>query len=172
VSFNTEYARQYIAINGGVNLQVTGPDLNAAAVFLYKGWYAGYKFGYEVNSAKLTSNDIALGYDGCDFTVHSACAGLSDCMASVYHKVSKRTEVGLNTCYNVQSGNPSIAIGTKYLMEGGGTVKAKVNHNGQIAVGYSQNLRDGVKLSLSSLVEARNVSTGAHKLGLALDFEP
>ena len=47
-----------------------------------------------------------------------------------------------------------------------------MNHNGQIGLGYSQNLRDGVKLSLSSLIEARNMSTGGHKLGLALDFEP
>ena len=51
-------------------------------------------------------------------------------------------------------------------------VQAKVNHNGQIGLGYSQNLRDGVKLSLSSLIEARNISTGGHKIGLALDFEP
>lgn len=27
------------------------------------------------------------------------------------------------TGYNVQSGNPSVAVGSKYLLEGGGVVK-------------------------------------------------
>ena len=38
-------------------------------------------------------------------------------------------------------------------------------------MGYSQTLRDGVKLNLSTLIEARNINTGGHKLGLAIDFE-
>lgn len=46
-----------------------------------------------------------------------------------------------------------------------------MNHNGQIGLGYSENLRDGVKLSLSSLIEARNISTGGHKLGVSIEFE-
>ena len=49
--------------------------------------------------------------------------------------------------------------------------KAKVNHNGQIGLGYSQKLRDGVKIGFSSLIEARNINGGGHKLGLSLDFE-
>ena len=38
-------------------------------------------------------------------------------------------------------------------------------------MGYSQNLRDGVKVSFSTLVEARNINGGGHKLGLSLEFE-
>lgn len=49
--------------------------------------------------------------------------------------------------------------------------QAKVNNQGQIGLAYSQNLRTGVKLSLSGLIEGRNINAGGHKLGVALDFE-
>lgn len=43
---------------------------------------------------------------------------------------------------------------------------------GQVGVSYSQIIRDGVKLTLSTLVDGRNINAGGHKLGVALDFEP
>ena len=52
------------------------------------------------------------------------------------------------------------------------TFQAKVNNLGQVGVSYSQSIRDGVKLTLSTLVEGRNLNAGGHKLGVALDFEP
>ena len=50
-------------------------------------------------------------------------------------------------------------------------LQAKVANNGQIACGYSQTLREGVKLSLSAMVEGRSLNQGGHKVGMALDFE-
>ncbi len=49
--------------------------------------------------------------------------------------------------------------------------QAKVNNQGQIGMAYTQTLRTGVKLNLSSLVEGRNINAGGHKLGVAIDFE-
>ena len=40
--------------------------------YSYKGWYAGYQAGYEINSAKMTANNISLGYRGDGYTVHSS----------------------------------------------------------------------------------------------------
>jgi len=37
----------------------------------YKGWYAGYQVGYNTANAKLTTNNLALGYAGSDYTVHA-----------------------------------------------------------------------------------------------------
>lgn len=167
----TKYSTEYFAIDGDADIQMTGPVFRGATVFLYKGWYLGYQLGYNTSDSKLTNNDVSIGYTGKDFTCHTTLTDLSDCLASVYHKVSDKTEVGLETTYNIQSGNPALAVAGKYTLDDGGVLKAKVNHNGQIGLGYSQKLRDGVKISLSSLIEARNISTGGHKLGLALDFE-
>ena len=49
--------------------------------------------------------------------------------------------------------------------------QTKVNNQGQIGVSYAQDLRSGVKLTLSGMLEGRNVQAGGHKFGLALDFE-
>ena len=46
-----------------------------------------------------------------------------------------------------------------------------MNNQGQIGVSYAQDLRSGVKLTLSGMLEGRNVQAGGHKFGLALDFE-
>lgn len=52
--------------------QVVFLDILILLTSRYKGWYAGYQLGYEINSAKMTANDIGIGYTGSDFTVHSS----------------------------------------------------------------------------------------------------
>lgn len=49
--------------------------------------------------------------------------------------------------------------------------KAKVNNNSQVGVAYTQRLRDGIKLTLSSLIDTKNLNQGGHKIGLGLDME-
>lgn len=169
--FCTKYSREYFSIDADADIQTTGPMFRGSAVFLYKGWYAGYELGYSTNKSQFTANNASVGYTGEDFTCHSSLKDLSDCLASVHHKLSDRTEIGLQTTYNVQTGNPSLGVATKYTMCDGAVLRAKVNHNGQIGMGYTQDLRKGVKIGFSSLVEARNINGGGHKLGLSLDFE-
>jgi hypothetical protein len=36
---------------------------------------------------------------------------------------------------------------------------------------YTQNIRDGVKLNLSALIEGKNINAGGHKLGASMTFE-
>jgi len=49
--------------------------------------------------------------------------------------------------------------------------QAKVNNASQIGVSYQQKVRNGVTMTLSSLVEGKNFNQGGHKVGLGLDFE-
>lgn len=46
-----------------------------------------------------------------------------------------------------------------------------MNNNSQVGVAYTQRLRDGIKLTLSSLIDAKNLNQGGHKIGLGLDME-
>lgn len=167
----TSYCREYVAMDADADLQMTGPTIRGATVFKYKGWYTGYQIGYNTATAKLTANDAALGYCGEDFTVHSCLKDLSSCTVSVHHKTNEKTDIGLMSNYDFQAGNPCLSAACKYVLNDGAILRAKVNHNGQVGLGYQQNLRSGVKVSFSSLIEARNIATGGHKLGLSLDFE-
>jgi len=79
--------------------------------------------GYNTSTAKLTANNIAAGYQGTDFTVHTSLADIADCLTSVHHKVSDKTEVGLTTTYNFQTSNVSLGLGGKYTLEDGAVMK-------------------------------------------------
>ena len=46
----------------------------------------------------------------------------------------------------------------------------QINNAGHLGVSYAQNLRPGVKMTLSSLIDAKNFNAGGHKLGLGLEF--
>lgn len=167
----TNYKTDYVNVEGDVDLLVTGPTFKGAAVLMYNGWYAGYQVGYNTASAKLMANNLAVGYKGDDFTVHAKLTDVCDCMSSVFHKVSDKTEVGINTTYNLQTSNVGLGIVGKFIMDDGALVKAKVNNQGQLGMAYTQNLRDGVKLNLSAMIEAKNINAGGHKLGASMTFE-
>ncbi|CAI8033035.1 Voltage-dependent anion-selective channel protein 1 [Geodia barretti] len=165
------YRRDYVSLDGDVDLRVNGPIFRGSAVFMYNGWYAGYQMAYNTSNTKLEANNVAGGYQGSDFTVHGSLMNAADCTTSVHHKVSDKTEVGLLTTYNWQTSNVSLGLAGKYVMDDGAVMKTKVNNQGQIGVSYAQDLRSGVKLTLSGMLEGRNVQAGGHKFGLALDFE-
>jgi hypothetical protein len=158
-------------VDADVDLQANGPVFKGSSVFMYNGWYAGYQMAYNTATAKLDANNVAAGYQGSDFTVHGSFANVADCTTSVYHKVSDKTEVGLMTTYNLQTSNVSLGLAGKYVMDDGAALRTKVNNQGQIGMSYSQDLRSGVKLTMSGLLEGRNIQAGGHKFGLALDFE-
>jgi len=46
-----------------------------------------------------------------------------------------------------------------------------VNNTSQVGLAYTQRLRDGIKVTLSSLIDAKNLNQGGHKIGLGLDLE-
>ena len=62
-------------------------------------------------------------------------------------------------------------IGCKYALDKNASLRAKVNNSSQVGLGYQQKLRDGVTLTLSSLIDGKNFQQGGHKLGLALELE-
>ena len=65
----------------------------------------------------------------------------------------------------------SFGIGCKYALDKNASLRAKVNNSSQVGLGYQQKLRDGVTLTLSSLIDGKNFQQGGHKLGLALELE-
>jgi voltage-dependent anion channel protein 1 len=44
----------------------------------------------------------------------------------------------------------------------------KVNSS---SLGYNQTLKPGINLTLSALLDGKNINTGSHKLGLGLQFQ-
>lgn len=90
---------------------------------------------------------------------------------SVYHKVKPDLACGVQLSWSNGSNATTFGLGAAYNLDKDATLRAKVNNTSQIGLGYQQKLRDGVILTLSTLIDGQNFSAGGHKVGVALELE-
>jgi voltage-dependent anion channel protein 2 len=90
---------------------------------------------------------------------------------SVYQRCNDRLECGVQLSWTSGSNASNIGIATKYDLDKDACVRAKVNNASHIGLGYQQRLRDGITLTLSTLIDGKNFNAGGHKIGVALELE-
>lgn len=148
-----------------------GPLINASAVVGHQGWLAGYQACFDTQRNKLTKNNFALGYTGSDFTLHAAVNNGCEFSGLIYHKVKPDLQGAINLEWNSSNNITQFGIATKYNLDQDASMRAKVNSNLQVGLGYQQKLRDGVTLTLSTNIDGKNFGSGGHKIGIALDLQ-
>jgi len=166
-----EYKHDLVTVNSDVDINLGGPLVNASAVVGHKGWLAGYQLAFDTGKSKLTKNNFCLGYSTGDFVLHTNVNDGQVFGGSVYQKVNPDLETAINLGWTAQSNDTSFGIGCKYALDKNASLRAKVNNSSQVGLGYQQKLRDGVTLTLSTLIDGKNIQQGGHKLGLALELE-
>ncbi|KAL5018910.1 hypothetical protein ScPMuIL_004632 [Solemya velum] len=167
----SSFKNDYVNLNCDVDFDFAGPTVHGAAVLGYNGWLAGYQMSFDSSKSKLTKSNFAVGYSTGDFTLHTNVNDGAEFGGSVYQKVNDDLETGVSLSWTAGSNATRFALGAKYILDSDASIVAKVNNNSQIGLGYTQKLRDGVKLTLSSLIEGKNFNQGGHKLGIGLDLE-
>uniref|UniRef100_A0A8C6N7R7 Non-selective voltage-gated ion channel VDAC1 n=1 Tax=Melopsittacus undulatus TaxID=13146 RepID=A0A8C6N7R7_MELUD len=90
---------------------------------------------------------------------------------SIYQKVNDKLETAVNLAWTAGNSNTRFGIAAKYQIDPDASFSAKVNNSSLIGLGYTQTLKPGIKLTLSALLDGKNVNAGGHKLGLGLEFE-
>merc|ERR1712012_1531140 len=170
-SVKTGYKHDYLALNCDVDFGFAGPTVHGSAVLGYEGWLAGYQMSFDSSKSKQTRSNFGFGYTAGDFTLHTAVNDGSQFSGSVHQKVNDQMEAAVSLAWQSGTGNTTFALGGKYKLDGDASINAKVNNSSHIGLGYTQKLRDGVKITLSSLIDAKNINAGGHKVGLGLDFE-
>merc|ERR1739845_186930 len=115
-----------------------------------------------MGKSAVTKNNFGVGYTAQDFVLHTSVVSGTDFGGSVYQKVSPTLETGVTLGWSSASTNTSFGIGAKYLLQDGAAVKAKINNKSEIGLGYQQRLRDGVTITLSTLVNSANINAGGH----------
>jgi hypothetical protein len=92
---------------------------------------------------------------------------------SYYHRVNPTVEAGAKATWDSEASasNVTIELGTKYKLDSDAFLKAKIDNNGRLGLGYTQHLRPGVKLSLGGSFDTRRFNENAHKVGLSLTLE-
>ncbi|KAI1230022.1 hypothetical protein IHE44_0010406 [Lamprotornis superbus] len=138
----------------------------------FDGWLAGYQMAFDTAKYKVTQNNFALGYKAGDFQLHTNVNDGTEFGGSIYQKVNDNIETSVNLAWTAGSNNTRFGIAAKYQMDEKTSVVAKVNNASLIGIGYTQTLRPGVKLTLSSLIDGKNFSAGGHKIDSDKSYVP
>lgn len=107
------------------------------------GWLAGYQTSFDSQRSKITKNNFALGFTAKDFAVNTSVENGRDFNGSIYHKVKPGLEGAINIAWNSATNTTQFGLGTKYDLDHDASLRAKVNSQLQIGLGYQQKLRDG-----------------------------
>ncbi|KYM86608.1 Voltage-dependent anion-selective channel [Atta colombica] len=166
------YKHENVSATADFDLSLSaGPLIYASTVVGYQGWLGGYQASFDSQRNKLTRNNFALGFTASDFTLHSAVDNGREFNSSIYHKIKPDLEGAINLVYNSTNNVTQFGIGAKYNLDNDASLRAKVNSNLQIGLGYQQKLRNGVTLTLSTNIDGKNFGSGGHKYGVALDLQ-
>lgn len=169
--FKVGYGHENVKIDSDVNVDLAGPLINASGVFGYQGWLAGYQTAFDTQKSKITTNNFALGYTTGDFVLHTSVNDGQEFTGSIYQKCSPKLDCGVQLSWTSGSNATKFGIGAKYNLDKDACLRAKVNNASQVGLGYQQKLRDGITLTLSTLVDGKNFNAGGHKIGVALELE-
>jgi len=165
------YSRDYLNVNGDMDLDFGGPTVNAAAVLGYGKWVAGTQLAFDTAGSKLTKTNFAIGHLGGDFEVNLFLNDGANFSGSLFQKVSPALSTGVQLAWSQGNAATSFALASKYAVDKDSSIATKINNDAQIGLSYAQNLRPGIKVTLSTLLEGKNFNAGGHKVGVGLDFE-
>jgi len=175
---NGKVKTQYKITNATIDAVVDGGDesnllINGSLVLGYQGWLGGYQLAYDTTEGKVNKNNFALGYCAGDFQLHTSVDNGETFGGSLYQRVSNRLETGVQLAWTAGSENSTrFGIGARYLLDPCTAIRAKVNNQSQVGLAFEQKLRDGVSLTLSTIINGKDFNAGGHQVGLALELEP
>jgi len=164
------YKHEFLHTTQDIDLDFAGPTLHGSAVAGYKGVLVGGQASYDTGNSKMTTNSLSLAWHGADFKCHSGVVDSAKYFGSVHHKVNDKLGVAAALAWTSGGGSTSLTAGGHYAVDGDSAFKAKVDNNLRLGLSYITKLREGVQLTLSALVNAKDLNGGGHKVGLSLNL--
>lgn len=131
----------------------------------------GLELGFEPSKNQINGKQVSLVYKTPEFVLHSNYSNENDISGSIYQKINPKLETAITLGWNSGSNVSKFNFGCAYKLDCCSSVRAKVNNNSQIGLGFTHRLRDGINLTLSALIDGKNLNQGGHKLGLGLEFQ-
>ena len=130
--------------------------LNASAVMGHRGWLAGYQTRLDLAKSAVTKNNFSLVYAARHCVLHTSLTNGTEFGGSVYKRLSPALETGVTLGWSTAGAATKFGIGAKYVLADGAVIRAKVNNSSKVGLGYQQKLRDGVTVTLSTLINGVN----------------
>lgn len=165
------FKAEHIHLNSDVDIDVKSPVLNVSSVLGLKGWLVGVQASADVVKNKLHKLNFALGYSTSDFVLHTNVNDGQEFGGSVYQKVNENLETGVQLAWSAGNNATTFGLGCVYSIDSDTSLRAKINNSSQIGLGISHRLREGIRLTLSAMVDGRSFNQGGHKLGVGFELE-
>ncbi|XP_067937217.1 voltage-dependent anion-selective channel-like [Watersipora subatra] len=157
------------SFNGTMDID-TNLNVKASLTAAYKSYVFGYLNAYDVNRGQLLGNNFAISHVGEDYSVNAIINEQQSVSASIYHRLSRNLETVVGIGWKEPLISPAFRMGCRYMVSKDTSVRMKVNQQGQIGLSLQQNLEGGFVLTLSALLDGKDISGGGHGAGLAVEY--
>ena len=102
----------------------------------------------------MAQSNSTLGYKADKFLLHSNVYDRSEFGDSICQKL----ETAVNLPWAAANNNTCFEIAARYQVDPDAGLSAKVNNSSLIVLVFSQTLKPGIKLTLSALLDGKNVT--------------
>jgi len=162
-----------VNVNSDVDLDYGGVIAKGGLVLSYQGWLAGVQLELDQSKNKLNRTNFAIGYEAPEFVLHTSLNDGHEFSGSVYQKINDQLETGIQMGWSSSAAQSStkFGMGCVYKLDGDTSLRAKVNTNSLIGLGFTHRLRKGISLTLCAQIDGKNFNQGGHKLGMGFELE-
>jgi voltage-dependent anion channel protein 2 len=151
-----------------------GPVVTGDVVAVKNGFLAGTAVAYDSKTANVTRYDATVGYANPEFalTLHAE-KYLKHFSAGYIQRVNLDTEFAARVTYNTEAAEKAVGIeiGTKHQIDRTTSIKAKINNNAILGLGFTHSLQPGVKVTVGSSIDVSKAQEAAHKFGVHFVLE-
>ncbi|BES92006.1 unnamed protein product [Nesidiocoris tenuis] len=166
-----DFKNEMFAVNAETDFKSGGPLVRGGGVIGYGGWLCGAALAFDTSKNKVTENKISMGFCAKDFILNTSINDGRVFSGSIFHKVNSTLETGIMLSWASDTNSTDFNLGCKYYLDQDAALRFKVNNQALLGIGYSQKLREGVTLSLSTAINGKNFKEGGHNIGLSLELE-
>jgi hypothetical protein len=149
------------------SVTVQGSSIDAAAVVEVRDFQVGLSSSYNADSGKLAEPSLAARYNGGKYVVSAVSTGLKgdDVLATYSQTINDKIDVAGTFSTH---GN-KFAVGGAYKLDADSNVRAKVNSDGLLNLGYNRQVTKGT--SINAGLEVDTNDTDKRKFGLSLNIK-
>jgi voltage-dependent anion channel protein 2 len=152
------------------------------------GLYTGAQVAFDTDESAVKKHSIAVGYRNCEWIIHSAVENYQTIFLGLHYRPNCNFEIASLLKYDTSAGDSTIGgedvpatsetttveVGFKWHLDPFASIKAKVNNNSEVAIGYEIKLKPEVSMTMGMMINGNNFvqgEGGGGKLGFALDFK-
>ena len=109
----------------------------------------GAELGFNPSKNEISGKQLAVVYKTPELVLHSNYSNENEISGSIYQRLNPKLETSVTGAWNHGSNSSKFNLGCHYKLDCCTSVRAKVNNNSQIGLGFTHRLREGINLTLS-----------------------